>query len=87
MTVNEYLKETGMPCQYWGDHRLRFLVEVLLGVYRPTENLLERFLSGSVVMEDASGLSSTGTVRDVAGEALEGLISNRIGELMLGNEN
>lgn len=86
ITVDEYLKKTGLPGQYWADDRLRFLVRVLLEVHRPTVDFLERFLSGSVLMEDGSGPGSTGTVRSVAGEVLEQLISQRIGELLLARD-
>ncbi len=62
MSVDGYLHHTGLNRLYWHDPQLRVLVQLLLNIQKPATGPAERFLSGTVIMDDGPGLGSTGIV-------------------------
>lgn len=87
MSVDGYLHHTGLNRLYWHDPQLRVLVQLLLNIQKPATGPAERFLSGTVIMDDGPGLGSTGIVREVAVELLEAAVSGRIGALLLSSSH
>lgn len=87
MNVDEYLHPTGLNRQHWQDPQLRVLVQLLLNIQKPATGPAERFLSGTVIMDDGSGSGSTGIVREVAVELLEAAVSGRIRALVLSSSH